>query len=104
MLVLGYQEKMQKHKQFQRTTWGTEMNPTNYVYMFEEEEKDIHRIDNRDPYKEEIKIPPPYPYKRKNINYFCHSKDPYFLSSETPSSTLSSFPCFYSSVFCLRVT
>jgi streptogramin lyase len=63
-------EKIQMYKQPQRTTWGTGMNPTNYVYMFEEEEKEIYRIDNRDPYKEEIKIPPPYPYKRKNINYF----------------------------------
>jgi hypothetical protein len=34
---------------------------------------------NRDPYKEEIKIPPPHPQKRKNVNYFPHSKDPYFL-------------------------
>jgi hypothetical protein len=25
---------------------------------------------NQDPYKEEIKIPPPHPHKRKNINYF----------------------------------
>jgi hypothetical protein len=32
---------------------------------------------NRDPYKEEIKIPPPHP--KKKINYFSHSKDPYFL-------------------------
>jgi hypothetical protein len=47
--------------------------------MFEEEEKEIYRNDNRDPCKEEIKIPPPYPRKRKNINYFSHSRDPYFL-------------------------
>ena len=34
------QEKMQMHKQSQRTTWGTGMNPTgHYVHMFEEEEK-----------------------------------------------------------------
>jgi hypothetical protein len=42
-------------------------------------EKKIYPKNNRDPYKEEIKIPPPHPHKRKNINYFSHSKDPYFL-------------------------
>jgi hypothetical protein len=56
------------------------MNPTGrFPHMFEEEKGQIYRNDNRDPYKEEIKIPPPDPYKRKNINYFSHSKDPYFL-------------------------
>jgi hypothetical protein len=58
------------------------MNPTvHYVYMFEEEKGKFYRNDNRDPYKEEIKIPPPHPHKRKYINYFSHSKDPYFLST-----------------------
>jgi hypothetical protein len=47
--------------------------------MVEEEKKKIYRNDNRDPYKEEIKISPPDSHKRKNINYFSHSKDPYFL-------------------------
>jgi hypothetical protein len=55
----------------------------------------FYRNDNRDSYKEEIKIPPPHPYKRQiliifltrrihifsaNINYSSHSKYPYFLS------------------------
>jgi hypothetical protein len=44
------------------------------------EKRKIYPNDNRDPYKEEIKIPPPHPDERKNINYFSHSKDPYFLS------------------------
>ena len=80
MLVLRDQEKMQMHKQRQRTTWGTGMNPTGrYAHMFEGKEKRGFIQNNRDPYKEEIKIPPPYPHKRKNINYFSHSKDPYFL-------------------------
>jgi hypothetical protein len=34
------------------------------------EKSKIYPNNNRDPYKEEIKIPPPYPRKRKNINYF----------------------------------
>jgi hypothetical protein len=56
------------------------MNPTGrYTDMFEEEEREIYRNDNRDPYKEGMKIPPPHPHKRKNSNYFSHSKDPYFL-------------------------
>jgi hypothetical protein len=57
------------------------MNPTgHYPHMFEERgEKEIYPNDNRDPYTEEIKIPPPHPHKRKNINYFSHSKDPYFF-------------------------
>jgi hypothetical protein len=42
-------------------------------------EKKIYPKNNRDPYKEETKIPPPHPHKRKNINHFPHSKDPYFL-------------------------
>ena len=84
MLVLRYQEKMQMSKQCQRTTWGTGMNTTgHYAYMFEERgEKAIYPNDNRDPYKEETKIPPPHPHKRKNINYFStqrNNKDPYFL-------------------------
>jgi hypothetical protein len=58
------------------------MNPTGrYEHMFEEDKRKIYRNDNQDPYKEETKIPPPHPHKRKNINYFSHSKDPYFLSS-----------------------
>jgi hypothetical protein len=73
---------MQMHKQRQRTVWGTGMNPTGlYTHMFVERgEKEIYPNDNRNPYKEEIKLPPPHPHKRKNINYFSHSKDPYFLS------------------------
>jgi hypothetical protein len=56
------------------------MNPTgHYAYMFEGKVRKGFIQNNRDPYKEEIKIPPPYPYKRKNIIYFSHSKDPYFL-------------------------
>jgi hypothetical protein len=57
------------------------MNPTGrYAHMFEERgEKQIYQNDNRDPYKEEIKIPPPHPHKRNNINHFSHSKDPYFF-------------------------
>jgi hypothetical protein len=40
------------------------MNPTGrYAHMFEEEKGKNYRNDNRDPYKEELKIPPPYPYK-----------------------------------------
>jgi hypothetical protein len=39
-------------------------------------EKRIYPKNNRDPYKEEIKIPPPHPHKRKKITYFSHSKDP----------------------------
>jgi hypothetical protein len=35
-----------------------------------ERKKEIYRTDNRDPFKEELKIPPPHPHKRKNINYF----------------------------------
>jgi hypothetical protein len=36
------------------------MNPTGrYAHIFEEEKGKIYRNDNRDPYKEEIKIPPP---------------------------------------------
>jgi hypothetical protein len=72
---------MQMHKQRQRTAWGTGMNPTGrYAHMFEERgEKEIYPKNNRDPYKEEINIPPPHPHKRKSINYFSHSKDPYFL-------------------------
>jgi hypothetical protein len=31
---------------------------------------------NRDPHIDEIQTPPPHPDKRKNINYFSHSKDP----------------------------
>ena len=63
---------MQMHKERQRTEWGTGMNPTGlYAHMFEERgEKEIYPNNNRDPYKEEIKIPPPHPHKRKNINYF----------------------------------
>jgi len=82
MLDLRDQEKMQIRKQRQRTAWGTGMNPTGrYVHMFEERgEKAIYPNDNRDPYKvKKTKISPPYPHKRKNINYFSHSKDPYFL-------------------------
>jgi hypothetical protein len=58
------------------------MNPTgHYAYMFEERgEKEIYPNNNRDPYKEEIKIPPPNPYNRKKFYYCSHSKDPYFLS------------------------
>jgi hypothetical protein len=72
---------MKMCKQRQRTAWGTGMNPTgHYPHMFEERgEKEFYPNDNRDPHKEEIKIPPPHPHKRKNINYFSHSKDPYFL-------------------------
>jgi hypothetical protein len=57
------------------------MSPTRrYAHMFEERgENKIHSNKNRDPYKEEIKIRPPYPHKRKNTCYFPHSKDPYFL-------------------------
>jgi hypothetical protein len=54
------------------TAWGTGMNPTGrYPHMFEERgEKEIYPNNNRDPYKEEIKITPPHPPKRKNINFF----------------------------------
>jgi hypothetical protein len=70
---------MQMRKQRQRTAWGTGMNPTGHygTCLKEREEKEIYPNDNRDPYKEEIKTP--YPHKRKNINCFSHSKDPYFL-------------------------
>ncbi len=56
----------------QRTTWGTVMNPTgHYAHMFEERwEKEIYPNNNRDPYKEEIKIVSPHPRKRKNIKFF----------------------------------
>jgi hypothetical protein len=47
--------------------------------MFEGKKKRGFIQNNRDPYKEEIKIPPPHPHKRKKINYFSHSKDPYFF-------------------------
>jgi hypothetical protein len=55
------------------------MNPTGHygTCLKERGEKEIYPNYNRDPYKEEIKTP--YPHKRKNINYFSHSKDPYFL-------------------------
>ena len=33
---------------------------------------------NQDPYKGEIKIPPPHPYQRKNINYFSILKGSIF--------------------------
>jgi hypothetical protein len=70
MLVLRYQEKMKIRKQRQRTAWGTGMNPTGrYAQMFEERGEPIYPNDNRDPYKEEIKIPPPHPHKRKNMKY-----------------------------------
>ena len=48
------------------------MNPTgHYTHMFEERgEKEIYPNNNRDPYKEEIKIPPPYPHKRKILIIF----------------------------------
>jgi hypothetical protein len=64
MLVLHYQEKMQMRNPRQRTIWGTTMDPTGrYVHMFEERgEKKIYPNNNRDPYKEEIKSPPPYPH------------------------------------------
>jgi hypothetical protein len=61
------------------------MNPTGhyvvYAHMFEEEgrKRNFYPNDNRDFYKEEINIPPPYPHKRKNIYCFSHTKDPYFL-------------------------
>jgi sugar/nucleoside kinase (ribokinase family) len=60
---------------------STDSIPTgHYMYMFEERgEKKIYPNNNRDPYKEEIKIPPPHPHKRKKIDCFSHSKDPYFL-------------------------
>ncbi len=68
---------MRKHRQ--RTTWGTGMNPTGrYEHMFEGKVRKKFIQNNRDPYKEEIKIPPPYPHKRKNINYFRHSKGSIF--------------------------
>jgi hypothetical protein len=60
---------MQMRKQSQQTAWGTGMNPTgHYAHMFEERgEKEIYPNDKRDPYKQEIKIPPPHQHKRKNI-------------------------------------
>ncbi len=67
-------EKMKIRKQRQRTTWGTGMRPTGLY----EVRQQIYP-NKWDPYKEEIKIPPPHPHKRKNIYYFSHSKDPYFL-------------------------
>jgi hypothetical protein len=80
-LTRSSEGKMQIHNQRQRTAWGTVMNPTgHYAHMFEERwKKKIYPIDNRDPDEEEIKIPPPYPHKRKKFNYFSHLKDPYFL-------------------------
>ncbi len=75
---------IQMRKQRQRTVWWTGMNPTgHYGHMFEERgEKEIYPNDKQDPYKEEIKIPPPHPHKRKN-NIFANSKDPYFLYSHS---------------------
>ena len=35
----------------------------------------LYRNDNRDPYKEEIKIPPPHPHKRNNINHLPHKEN-----------------------------
>ncbi len=50
------------------------------AHVWRKEEKRKFIQNNRDPYyKEEIKIPPPHPHKRKNINFFPHSKYPYFL-------------------------
>jgi hypothetical protein len=50
------------------------------THDWRKEEKRKFIQNNRDPYyKEEIKIPPPHPHKRKNINFFPHSKYPYFL-------------------------
>ena len=87
MLVLRYQEKMQMRKQRQRTVWGTGMNPTGrYAHMFEKRgENEIYPNNNRDPYKEEKKIPPPDPDKRKNINYFFPTRRIHIFSS--PSLT-----------------
>jgi len=91
MLVLRYQEKMQMRKQRQRTAWGTGMNPTGrYAHMFEKRgEKEIYPNvtpnNNRDPYKEEIKILPPHPDKRKNINHFFPTRRIHIFSS--PSLT-----------------
>jgi hypothetical protein len=77
MLVPLYQEKMQMRKQSQWTTW--ELGCPRWTLHAHVSERERFIQNNQDPYKGEIKIPPPYPYKRKNINYFSHSKDPYFL-------------------------
>jgi hypothetical protein len=56
-------------KQLERTTWGTGMNPTGrYAHMFEERgEKEIL---SKYTQTTKIEIPPPYPHKRKNIDFF----------------------------------
>ncbi len=57
--LLGQNEGEIVRKQRQRTTWGTGMNPTgHYVHMIEERGEMESRFiqNNRDPYKEEIKI------------------------------------------------
>ncbi len=59
---------------------GWTQQDTMHTCLRKGEKRKIYPNDNRDPYKKEIKIPPPHPHKRKNINYFSHSKDPYFLS------------------------
>jgi hypothetical protein len=57
MLVLRDQEKVQMHKESQRTTWRTGMNPTgHYANMFKGKVRKKGIQNNRDPYKEEIKI------------------------------------------------
>jgi hypothetical protein len=50
-----------------------------HTCLRKEEKRKFYPNDNRDPYEEEIKIPPPYPHERKKIIYFSYSKDPYIL-------------------------